>query len=637
MKTKKIYMVYSIFMMLAGLLLFTVQGVRADDLPAGKYRTAAETLAALTASGSTAVIFDVRTVDEHNGCQPPWLGTACPDTTPPKGTPAWVVDGVVKLPINIPFWNTTNWPNGNTGETNRRTPEDPTEVKAIIENLLAAGVIDFDTEIHLLCRSAVRSHLMLHWIEDQGSTGFYNARTDTNGNFTNLYDIDSDGIEGSTQGTTSTYGGMKLWNEVEVGPLYTDYSGGVDNVPPQIFSKTPAADATPSSGDITFTVSVLEPTAANFLYPAVTDVSLYLDSSSVGSDSNGTSAVWTDFTFSQTGLTGTHTWNASATNSAGTSWNPNAMDDTVSGPAGPGERSFTITLAADINVTPPTTSNDPYDFGNIQVGVSTPPTVIITVTNSGGADLTLGTLGTLSAPFSIESQTCFSDQTIVSGDSCTITVAFSPTTTGAASEDPVTLSIPSNDTDETVYLKGAGVNLPTETPSSDAPVLVSPADGGTTPSSLTFEWKPFTGAESYKLFYCQEPDFSGTGSGCSGVDITDDITTDDVASLKNKNVYYYAGTGFSLLLFGVVLTGGIRERRKIMLLLAAVVISSGMLFVSCGDGDNNSTVSTDDKEHSSYKTYAVSGLSPDVYYWGVVAVDADGNQIPSVKWEFTVK
>ena len=322
----------ALFMALAALLSFGAQQVRANAIT--NYRTAAETLAALTAPGSTAVIFDVRSVDEHNGCQPPWLGDVCPDSTPPKGTPAWVVDGVVKLPINIPFWISANWPSGNANETQKRTPEDPIEVKAIIENLLAAGVIDFNTEIHLLCRSAVRSHLMLHWMEDQGPTGFYNARTDTYGNFSNLFDIDSDGIEGSVNSDLSTYGGMKLWNQIEVGPLYTDYSGGSDVMPPQVFSIAPAAGETVASTSVNFSVGVLEPTPSPLFnsssgeYPAVTDVSLYIDGSLVDSDPNDTVSgdIWTVYSFPQTLGFAAYTWEASATNSAGTSWSPHALD-----------------------------------------------------------------------------------------------------------------------------------------------------------------------------------------------------------------------------------------------------------------------------------------------------------------------
>ncbi len=648
MKTKKIYMVYSVFLMLAGLLLFTAQGVRATDLPAGKYRTAADTLDALRAPGSTAVIFDVRTVDEHNGCQPPWLGTDCPDTSPPKGTPAWVVkdadgnDLVVKLPINIPFWNTTNWPNGNTNETEKRIPEKEAEVKAIIEGLLAAGVIDFDTEIHLLCRSAVRSHLMLHWIEDQGSSGFYNARTDTNGNFTNLYDIDSDGIEGSVNSDTSTYGGMKLWNQVEVGPLYTDYSGGVDNVPPQVFAKTPLAGATSNTNNVIFTISILEPTTGGFVYPALTDVSLYVDSAKDGNWETSSATdptaptrtvddgIWKEYDLSATTPlpTGTYDifWNASATNSADTSWNPHVLDETVQGPEGPGKRTLTVDAQPDITVTPAS-----LDFYNVEVNSSKDLT--LTVTNDGGLPLNIDTplVDPSSSYFTIQTEDCAGQELAVKG-SCTITVRFLPT---ATVDYPDSFSIKSDDPDEPtvkVSLTGVGAYLPTDTPSSDAPELVFPTNKGKVSSSLTFEWKPSTNAVSYKLFYCTDENFAGATAGCAGVDVTD-----DVVALGNNGVYYYAG-GFGLLLFGIAFTGGVRERKKIMLLLVAVIISSGMLFVSCGD-DDKSTVNTGEVERSAYKTYAVSGLASGTYYWGVTAVDGSEPpaQEPSAKWSFTVE
>ena len=338
---KKSSVFMAMFLMVAALLLSVVQQVRADaPVPA---RNAAETLDALQAPGSTAVMFDVRAVDEHNGLCLPWAACAGSlDTTPPAGTPAWTVDGVIKLPISIPFWIDTNWPNGKTPSVNRRKPQDPAEVKTIIETLLAAGVIDFNTQIHVLCRTAVRSHLMVHWILDQGPTGFYNAKTDTYGNFNSIFDIDSDGIEGSTNNVPETYGGMKLWNYVG-NPIYTTLAGGTYPVPPQVFSIAPADGDTTTNADVTFTVGILEATPSpSFSYSAVTDVSLLIDGSIADSSAVDTTGdIWSIYSFQQTLDSGSYVWDSSAANSSGTSWNPHALA------SGLGGRTLNVDLPVD--------------------------------------------------------------------------------------------------------------------------------------------------------------------------------------------------------------------------------------------------------------------------------------------------
>ena len=97
-------------------------------------------------------------------------------------------------------------------------------------------------------------------------------------------------------------------------------------------------------------------------------------------------------------------------------------------------------------------------FGNVEVGETATPTTI-TVTNTGNENLVLGSLGALTAPFGIASDTC-SGQTLEplgSGtNTCTFNVTFAPTVVGAVNQ---AFDIPSNDADEnpvTVNVSGSG-------------------------------------------------------------------------------------------------------------------------------------------------------------------------------------
>jgi uncharacterized membrane protein len=122
------------------------------------------------------------------------------------------------------------------------------------------------------------------------------------------------------------------------------------------------------------------------------------------------------------------------------------------------------TLLPDITVTESVTpANDlQIPFGNITAGSSSDQTV--TITNNGNADLAIGSIGQsnpLANPFSTLNDYC-SDQTLSPGSSCTLTVSFLPSSTGAFSDS---FNIPSNDPDEypvTVNVNGTGsaITLP---------------------------------------------------------------------------------------------------------------------------------------------------------------------------------
>ncbi|WNC68742.1 choice-of-anchor D domain-containing protein [Thalassotalea nanhaiensis] len=117
-----------------------------------------------------------------------------------------------------------------------------------------------------------------------------------------------------------------------------------------------------------------------------------------------------------------------------------------------------ITLSGNaISVTPEAeiTITGNGSFGNVTV--DTTASTIITVTNDGNATLSIGTISSLTAPFSVLNDSC-SNTDIAESANCTIEVQYSPT---AEISSNATLTIPSNDSDEpnsTVALSGTGTS-----------------------------------------------------------------------------------------------------------------------------------------------------------------------------------
>ena len=280
---------------------------------------------------------------------------------------------------------------------------------------------------------------------------------------------------------------------------------------------------------------------------------------------------------------------------------------------------------SDINVTDSVapTNDLQVPFGSVTVGASSDQTV--TVNNAGASNLVIGTVASgnpLAAPFSIPSGTdnC-SGMTLAPAASCSITVRFAPTATGAAND---TFDIPSNDPDEnpvTVTVNGTGVaNNPPA-----APALVTPADGATgLPTTVTFEWNrsadPDADPVTYNLFICTDNTFAA----CPDPVNTTPITT---AAVTKKGLAF-AASGLGMMFFGIAFAAGISRRRKVALLLA-LALTTGMLFIAC----SNDETSTPRGQVS----FAASGLSTGTsYFWKVVATDGTGS-IDSVTRGFTTK
>jgi hypothetical protein len=151
------------------------------------------------------------------------------------------------------------------------------------------------------------------------------------------------------------------------------------------------------------------------------------------------------------------------------------------------------------------------------------------------------------------------------------------------------------------------------------PQLVFPADGQSgLNTSIEFIWKTSTDPDGdnviYNLYVCEDTSFT---MECH--------SKENIASLTNNN-YYFAGSGLSLLIFGLVLAGGVRDKSKIVLLLIIVVLST-VLLMSCGGsgggGDNNTPPNNE-------ITQSVLGLnSGTTYFWKVVADDGNGGIVES--------
>ncbi len=81
-------------------------------------------------------------------------------------------------------------------------------------------------------------------------------------------------------------------------------------------------------------------------------------------------------------------------------------------------------------------------FGNVDINTTSDRS--LTISNDGNANLVIGSLNGLAAPYSLQTDNC-SSATLVPSASCGVTVRFAPTSTGSSSD---TLNIPSNDPDE---------------------------------------------------------------------------------------------------------------------------------------------------------------------------------------------
>jgi trimeric autotransporter adhesin len=96
-------------------------------------------------------------------------------------------------------------------------------------------------------------------------------------------------------------------------------------------------------------------------------------------------------------------------------------------------------------------------FGSLNVG-STSTAQTVTLSNTGNAALTLGTLSTGSADFTINGGTCVAGGTVAVAGNCTVNVSFTPTTAGARSAN-LTITHNAAGLSSSAGLSGTGVAL----------------------------------------------------------------------------------------------------------------------------------------------------------------------------------
>lgn len=119
-------------------------------------------------------------------------------------------------------------------------------------------------------------------------------------------------------------------------------------------------------------------------------------------------------------------------------------------------------------------------FGTVLVGNNSTQTV--TISNTGDADLILGNISSVSAPFALSQDNC-SNQTLIASASCQLDITYTPTTTTYSSDS---ISVPSNDADEnplSISVSGTG-----STQSSSGNFDPLTGDGNFARSELTFSF-----------------------------------------------------------------------------------------------------------------------------------------------------
>ncbi len=332
---------------------------------------------------------------------------------------------------------------------------------------------------------------------------------------------------------------------------------------------------------------------------------------------------------------GTYTFNASwygnkydATGAFfGSNWKPD------SGNANHGEEivatnSFTVSSstpspAAAISVTdsvsPATDLQIP--FGTISVDSSATQTV--TVSNTGTANLTLGTVGSadpLAAPFSVKSDTC-SSQSIAPAASCTISIGFAPTEAGTFSDS---FSIPSNDSARqtvTIQVGGSSISVAVNNPPGK-PVLTYPADQQQgLDTSIVMKWQPVSDPDgdtvTYQVVASTNQSFSSTI-----------VARINPAASVKALLLAGPGLGFIFLGFAFIRNTGIR---KGLFVITAVSVLAGGMLAACSSSKGDVTAATE-------VTRQLSGLqSGTTYYWKVTASDGKGGTTESDVSSFSTK
>jgi hypothetical protein len=99
------------------------------------------------------------------------------------------------------------------------------------------------------------------------------------------------------------------------------------------------------------------------------------------------------------------------------------------------------------------------NFGSVTVN-TTSPTQTVTLTNGQASSITIASLAvTQGSPYSIDASSTCLNPTLAAGASCTVVLAFSPVTLGAASTAALTITDSAPGSPQTVSLSGTGIAL----------------------------------------------------------------------------------------------------------------------------------------------------------------------------------
>jgi CSLREA domain-containing protein len=264
-------------------------------------------------------------------------------------------------------------------------------------------------------------------------------------------------------------------------------------------------------------------------------------------------------------------------------------------------------------------------FGGVTIGLTSDATV--TVTNTGTADLIIGTIAAIASPFSITSDTC-SGKTIAASATCALTVHFAPTANSAASASlsiptPNIISAPS----VTIALSGSGISTTGNNPPSQ-PVLVTPAPGQTgVPTTMTFVWNKSVDPDGDVVTY--------HFNNCTNQTMTTGCTPADVTAAAPSGLFFagLGSFGAGIILIGFVAGSGLKRSRMTMFLITFLLLS-GTLFMSCHKSSSEDiTLPPPPAEQISN---IVKNLTPNTtYYWKVVADDGKGGLTPSAVSSYT--
>lgn len=254
---------------------------------------------------------------------------------------------------------------------------------------------------------------------------------------------------------------------------------------------------------------------------------------------------------------------------------------------------------------------------------------IILLSNKGNTDLEFpvnALSGLLSAPFNIQEDLC-SGKTLPPRDSCTLSIRFSPTGAGEFSNK---LDIASNDQYQNpaiIRVTGTGILFQVNK-APTAPQLISPENGVSGLGSdvkLIFKSSEDTDGDpvAYLVMICEDADFT---LGC--------IVEELVASAKQKSPDS-AGLTLSLI-FGIVMIGASRNRKKLSLFMVALSISS-LFLISCGGGGGGASDSTGADSRSELTDTIVGLKTASTYHWKVIADDGNGGLTESAPRHFTTQ